>query len=48
MIMLGNIYCMNSKDYSSYVKLMYYKKLELSETTFLNLMKEFISKKKYK
>jgi endopeptidase La len=43
---LGNIYCMNSKDYSSYVKLMYYKKLELSETTFLNLMKEFISKKK--
>lgn len=43
---LGNIYCMSSKDYASYVKLMYYKKLELSETTFLNLMKEFISKKK--
>jgi ATP-dependent Lon protease len=43
---LGNIYCMSSKDYASYIKLMYYKKLELSETTFLNLMKEFISKKK--
>jgi endopeptidase La len=43
---LGNIYCMNIKEYISYIKLMYYKKLELSENTFLSLMKEFISKKK--
>jgi endopeptidase La len=41
---LGNIYCMEKKELAKYIKKMYFKQIEISDTTFLNLMKEFISK----
>lgn len=41
---LGNIYCLSSKKYFEQIKKSYYQKLELENTTFLNLMKDFIKK----
>jgi endopeptidase La len=41
----GNIYCMKVKEYCKYINKMYFKQLEIINTTFLNLMKDFISKK---
>ena len=42
---IGNLYCYTNKDYSKYVNKMYFKQIEIINTTFLNLMKDFISKK---
>ena len=42
---IGNLYSMNKKEYSKYVNKMYFKQIEITNTTFLNLMKDFISKK---
>ena len=44
---LGNLYCMTIKQYSKYINKMYFKQIEIINNTFLNLMKDFISKKKY-
>ena len=41
---LGNLYCMDYKEYANYFKLTYYKYLELVNTSFINIMKDFISK----
>ncbi len=40
---LGNLYCMDHKEYANYFKLTYYKYLEYVNTSFINIMKDFIS-----
>jgi endopeptidase La len=41
---LGNIYSMNAKDYIKYIEESYQKFNEISKSTFINIMKKFISK----
>jgi len=41
---LGNIYSLSILDYVKYLKLSYYNHIELLNTTFLNLMKDFVAK----
>ena len=41
---LGNIYSMNVKDYIKYIEESYNKYTEASKSTFINIMKKFISK----
>ena len=43
---LGNIYTYNLDEYILYIEKQYIKFLELSESNFINLMKNFISKEK--
>jgi endopeptidase La len=40
---LGNMYCLTSKNYITYIEKSYHKFLELTNSTFVNIMKEFIS-----
>ena len=40
---LGNIYCMNSSQYIKYIQSSYEKFLELSNMSFINIMKDFIA-----
>jgi endopeptidase La len=40
---LGNLYCMTDTEYIDYVKKMYNKFTKLSESTFVNIMKEFVN-----
>ena len=40
---LGNLYCMDSKQYADYFKLIYYKYLEFINNSFICVMKDFIS-----
>lgn len=41
---LGNLYCMDIKEYGEYFNLTYFRYLELINTSFINIMKEFVSK----
>jgi hypothetical protein len=41
---LGNIFCMNTKEYNTYYSDQYFKYMEIINHTVLNLMKEFLSK----
>ena len=41
---LGNIYSMNLNEYIKYIEKSYQKFIELSNSTFINIMKDFISK----
>ena len=41
---LGNLYCYNTNDYAEYFNLTYFRYLELINTSFINIMKEFVSK----
>ena len=45
---LGNIYCMNFDNYIDYIVKMYNKYNKLSESTFVNIMKNFVSNDKMK
>ncbi len=45
---LGNLYCMTEIEYIDYVKKMYNKFTKLSETTFVNIMKEFVNNENVK
>jgi endopeptidase La len=40
---LGNIYCMNTSQYIKYIQKLYDKYLELSNLSFINIMKDFIA-----
>jgi endopeptidase La len=42
---LGNIYCMNTEDYVHYINKMHNLFIELIDTTFVNIMKNFIGDK---
>jgi len=41
---LANLYCYNTKDYGEYFNLTYFRYLELINTSFINIMKEFVSR----
>ena len=41
---LGNIYCMNPKNYIKHLEQAYQHYMEVSNSTFINIMKDFISK----
>ena len=41
---LGNIYCYSTKEYAEYFNLTYFRYLELVNTSFINIMKEFVNK----
>ena len=41
---LGNIYCLESENYIEYITSLYNEFIDLSKLTFVNIMKEFISK----
>ena len=41
---LGNIYCLETENYIEYIKSLYNEFLDLSKLTFVNIMKDFISK----
>lgn len=41
---LSNIYCFNTKEYAEYFNLVYFRYLELVNTSFINIMKEFVNK----
>ena len=41
---LANLYCYDTKDYGEYFNLTYFRYLELINTSFINIMKEFVSK----
>lgn len=41
---LGNIYSLDIKDYCEYFNLTYFRYLELINTSFINIMKEFVNK----
>ena len=41
---LANLYCYSTNDYSEYFNLTYFRYLELINTSFINIMKEFVSK----
>jgi endopeptidase La len=45
---LGNLYCMTYIEYIDYVKKMYNKFTKLSESTFVNIMKEFVNNENVK
>lgn len=38
---LGNIYCMSESEYIDYITKAYYRYVKLSESTFVNIMKDF-------
>jgi endopeptidase La len=41
---LGNLYCYDVESYSKYFKKIYFRYLELINNSFINIMKEFVSK----
>jgi endopeptidase La len=41
---LGNIYCLDIQNYIEYIKSLYNEFIDLSKLTFVNIMKDFISK----
>ena len=41
---LGNLYCYDVENYAKYFKKIYFRYLELINTSFINIMKEFVSK----
>ena len=41
---LGNLYCYDVNEYGEYFNLTYFRYLELVNTSFINIMKEFVSK----
>ncbi len=45
---LGNIYCLTEVEYCDYVIKMYQKYLKLIESTFVNIMKEFVNQENIK
>ena len=45
---LGNIYCLTDTEYCDYIIKMYQKYLKLIESTFVNIMKEFVNQENIK
>jgi endopeptidase La len=41
---LGNLYCYDVENYGNYFKKTYFRYIELINTSFINIMKEFVSK----